>query len=76
MQRRTARKILSDDETLDVAKMAEAIILEAAEAEKKKKHPHSVVKVLNAWNDKRARIKAQEEFRQAVAKAWKKHHEK
>ncbi len=75
MQRRTARKILDDDETFDIELMADAVLCEK-EQESKKKKRGGVKDVLKSWNEKRARIKKEEEFRQALARAWKRHHEK
>ncbi len=72
MQRRTARKIIDNEETFDVGKVVEAVLAERA-LEAKKKKRGDVKKVLKSWNDRRARIKAEEEFRQALAKAWNKH---
>jgi hypothetical protein len=70
MHLKTAKKILADEETIDIAETAEAILEE--KKHEKKKRPPSVARVLDSWNRKRARIKETEEIRQALAKVWNK----
>lgn len=70
MDPKTAKRILSNDEELDIAKLAEAHA-EEQKREKKRKHIPSMQRSLSAYLRKKAKEKEEEAWRQKVAKIWK-----
>jgi len=71
MQRKSAQKILADDETLDIKQLAEAHAEEQKHQRKSKRAP-SIQRSLSAWDKLKAQARSEEGWRQRVAKVWKK----
>ena len=71
MHPQTAKKILADEETLDVAKTAEAV-REDARLRKRKDKPTSVANSIRAYMAWNARNKEKEMFRQKLKEIWNK----
>ena len=70
MQEHTIRKILEDEDNLDLLKAAEAV-LEKSLRDSKKKIPNRW-RAFNAWQKVKAQYQADEAFRQQLAEVWKK----
>lgn len=71
MHPQTVKKVLADEETLDVAKTAEAVMEDKRRRDKKDKpktHENSA-RAYVAWL---AREREEDEFRKKVAKVWNK----
>jgi len=69
MHPKTARKIIDNDEELDIALMAEAhLVLRRLE----EKHPRipSKSKSLNAWANLKKKLQSDEIWRRQVMKVW------
>jgi hypothetical protein len=71
MHPQTAKKILADEDTLDVAKTAEAV-REDARLRVKKDKPTSQANSIKAHQAWLAREYEKESFRQRLAKIWNK----
>jgi hypothetical protein len=71
MHRKTAQKILDDDDTINIEMLAAAHAEEQKRQRKSKKAP-SIQRSLSAWDKLKARNQAEEGWRQKVAKVWNK----
>lgn len=71
MHHATVKKVLADEETLDIAKTAEAV-LEERRLRAKKDKPTSSENSFKAHQAWLARRKSAEEFRQKLAEFWNK----
>ena len=69
-------KVLSDEETLDIGKTAEALQEKQRLDAKRRKATGGPWASVNAWMRKKAREQAEEGLRQRIAKAWNKHKKK
>lgn len=71
MRPSTVKKVLADEETLDIAKTAEAVRENKRLQEKKDKatSPANSLRAYMAW---KARIKEKEVFRQNLKRVWNK----
>lgn len=71
MHPKTVKKILENEEELDIGQMAEAI-LQDKEREPKKKHIPSVSRQLHAWQHIQGIEKEKIAWRNRLAKVWPK----
>jgi len=71
MHPKTVKKILEDEEQLDLAQMAGAI-LEEKKHEPKKKHIPSLKRSLQAYRNLQAKEQAKVAWREKVKKVWPK----
>jgi len=71
MRPSTVKKVLADEETLDIAKTAEAV-RENKRLQEKKDKPTSPTNSLRAYMVWKARIKEKEVFRQKLKEVWNK----
>ena len=70
MHSRTAKKILTNDDELNIGLMAEAHAeVQRLETNKKKRAP-SMQRSLSAWMRLKARDQSEEAWRQKVKKVW------
>jgi hypothetical protein len=69
MHRKTAQKILEDDESLDINLLAQA---HAEEQSHKKKRPPSIERSLAAWSKLKTNEQNAEGWRRKVKKVWEK----
>jgi hypothetical protein len=70
MQEKTIRKILDNDEDLNIEDMAKAILDEKKREEKKKKRIPSTRNSIIAWNKIKIKQREEEALRQRIAKVW------
>lgn len=71
MQNKTIHKILTDEDTLDIAQAAEASLQNSIRKEKKKK-PQTREKAFSHYMEHKYREQQQEALRQSLAKVWNK----
>jgi hypothetical protein len=72
MNFRQAKKILDNDKELNLELLAQAHIEEQKRANKRRKGtPGGMQRSFDAWIKLKAREKAEEIWRQRIAKAWK-----
>jgi len=71
MHRKTAQKILEDDDTINIELLAAAHAEEQKHQRKSKKAP-SIQRSLAAWDKLKSQAQDEEGWRQRVAKVWKK----
>ena len=72
----TANKVLTDEDTLDIGKTAEALKEKQRIDAKKRKRTGGPWASANAWMRKKAREQEEEGERQKIARVWNKHHKK
>ena len=71
MHPKTAKKVLEDDEVLDIGAMAEAI-LEEKKREPKKKHISSTTRQIAAYRNKQAKEQEKVAWKNQLKKVWPK----
>ncbi len=70
MHRKTAQKILEDDDSIDIKLLAQAHAEE--QSHKKDKRPPSIQRSLNAWSKLKAKEQTAEGWRRKVKRVWEK----
>lgn len=72
----SVNKVLTDEETLDIGKTAEALQEKQKQEAKRRKPTGGPWASARAWMRRKAREQEEEGFRQRVAKVWNKHNKK